>query len=51
MTNAWVMNYETNLPGIAFIALSCLIAVIVNASQFVCLGRFSAVSFQVGFGV
>ena len=28
--------------------VSCLLAVLVNISQFMCLGRFSAVSFQVG---
>lgn len=28
--------------------LSCTLAVLVNVSQFMCLGRFSAVSFQVG---
>lgn len=30
-----------------FIVLSCLIAVGTNLSQFICIGRFSAVSFQV----
>ncbi len=30
-----------------FIILSCLIAVGTNLSQFICIGRFSAVSFQV----
>jgi drug/metabolite transporter (DMT)-like permease len=30
-----------------FIVFSCLIAVGVNLSQFICIGRFSAVSFQV----
>lgn len=30
-----------------FIALSCTIAVGTNLSQFICIGRFSAVSFQV----
>lgn len=29
-------------------ATSCSLAVLVNVSQFMCLGRFSAVSFQVG---
>lgn len=29
-------------------AASCALAVLVNVSQFMCLGRFSAVSFQVG---
>jgi hypothetical protein len=30
-----------------FIFLSCIVAVGVNASQFICIGRFSAVTFQV----
>lgn len=30
-----------------FITLSCIVAVGVNASQFICIGRFSAVTFQV----
>lgn len=30
-----------------FIALSCTIAVGTNLSQFICIGRFTAVSFQV----
>ena len=30
-----------------FIVLSCIIAVGTNLSQFICIGRFTAVSFQV----
>jgi drug/metabolite transporter (DMT)-like permease len=30
-----------------FIALSCVIAIGTNLSQFICIGRFTAVSFQV----
>ena len=30
-----------------FLMLSCFIAIGVNLSQFICIGRFSAVSFQV----
>jgi drug/metabolite transporter (DMT)-like permease len=30
-----------------FLTLSCVIAIGVNLSQFICIGRFSAVSFQV----
>ncbi|GAB2302864.1 UDP-rhamnose/UDP-galactose transporter 4, partial [Dionaea muscipula] len=30
-----------------FIALSCIIAIGTNLSQFICIGRFSAVTFQV----
>lgn len=37
------------LPSITqlFILLSCALAVVCNASQYICIGRFSAVSFQV----
>ena len=51
VTNQWVTSYSLNTPCMAIIFLTCLIAVVVNASQFVCLGRFSAGSFQVGGGV
>ena len=37
--------------GAMFVLIaSCSLAVLVNVSQFMCLGRFSAVSFQVGVG-
>eukprot|EP00249_Psilotum_nudum_P018737 c26938_g1_i1 orf=470-1483(-) len=39
--------YEYSVPTMFFIALSCLIAVGTNLSQFICIGRFTAVSFQV----
>lgn len=44
---AWVFNYDWNVPALTFLALSCACAVGVNVSQFMCLGRFSAVSYQV----
>ncbi|RWW65939.1 hypothetical protein BHE74_00026724 [Ensete ventricosum] len=33
--------------AVVFILLSCLLAVFCNISQYLCIGRFSAVSFQV----
>lgn len=44
---AWVFNYDWNVPALSCLALSCACAVGVNISQFMCLGRFSAVSYQV----
>ncbi len=44
----WVFNYDWNVPALTFLALSCACAVGVNVSQFMCLGRFTAVSYQVG---
>ncbi|CAN6468510.1 unnamed protein product [Victoria cruziana] len=39
--------YDFNMVSVFFIALSCTIAVGTNLSQFICIGRFTAVSFQV----
>ncbi|XP_021733629.1 UDP-rhamnose/UDP-galactose transporter 6-like isoform X2 [Chenopodium quinoa] len=38
-------NYTT--PSVVLIILSCIIAIGTNLSQFICIGRFTAVSFQV----
>ena len=48
VTNEWIMDYTPNVPGLQCLALSCGVAVLVNISQFMCLGRFAAVTFQVG---
>jgi solute carrier family 35 protein E3 len=47
ITQQWVLNYGWTRPAVQQLALSCGLAVLVNISQFMCLGRFSAVSFQV----
>lgn len=47
ITQNWILNYEINVPALFFLCLSCTVAVLVNVSQFMCLGRFSAVTFQV----
>ncbi|KAI9098491.1 hypothetical protein K1719_025116 [Acacia pycnantha] len=39
--------YDYNITSVIFIFLSCSIAVGTNLSQFICIGRFTAVSFQV----
>ena len=51
ISNTWVVDYGWSMPAcFAFIA-SCSMAVLVNVLQFMCLGRFSAVPFQVCFAV
>lgn len=47
VSSDWVFNYHFSQGGACILAISCLLAVLVNISQFMCLGRFSAVSFQV----
>ncbi|CAA3013160.1 UDP-galactose transporter 2-like [Olea europaea subsp. europaea] len=47
LTNKRVDAFGFNIPSVAFIILSCTIAIGTNLSQFICIGRFTAVSFQV----
>ncbi|XP_043722275.1 UDP-rhamnose/UDP-galactose transporter 6-like [Telopea speciosissima] len=47
LTNKRVDTYDYNVISTVFIMLSCTIAVGTNLSQFICIGRFTAVSFQV----
>ncbi|KAG8633346.1 UDP-rhamnose/UDP-galactose transporter 6 [Manihot esculenta] len=47
LTNRRVYTYNYNIVSVTFIILSCTIAVGTNLSQFICIGRFTAVSFQV----
>lgn len=42
------MGFEMHAPALRLLALSCAVAMATNLSQFMCLGRFSATSFQVG---
>eukprot|EP00850_Spirogloea_muscicola_P020648 SM000222S06989 [mRNA] locus=s222:189013:191038:- [translate_table: standard] len=42
-----VDRYDYDFVSVSFIVLSCVIAVGTNLSQFICIGRFTAVSFQV----
>jgi len=48
VAGAWVTQYTISMPGLRCLLLSCAVSVGVNISQFMCLGRFSAVTFQVG---
>ncbi|CAN6890168.1 unnamed protein product [Brassica oleracea] len=47
LTEKRVDMYDYNLVSVLFITLSCTIAIGTNLSQFICIGRFTAVSFQV----
>ncbi|CAI9754427.1 unnamed protein product [Fraxinus pennsylvanica] len=47
LTNKRIDAFDFNIPSMVFIILSCTIAVGTNLSQFICIGRFTAVSFQV----
>ncbi|GIL81247.1 hypothetical protein Vretimale_1165 [Volvox reticuliferus] len=46
-SSKWVLEWEVSVPGVEMLALSCLLAVAVNGTQYLVLGRFSATSFQV----
>ncbi|XP_074284394.1 UDP-rhamnose/UDP-galactose transporter 6-like isoform X1 [Silene latifolia] len=47
LTKERIDAYKYSLPSVMFITLSCIIAIGTNLSQFICIGRFTAVSFQV----
>lgn len=47
LTGKFIANYKMSSGATIFIILSCSLAVFCNVSQYLCIGRFSAVSFQV----
>ena len=47
ITGKWVFDYEWSSVATFALLVSCFFAVLVNVSSFLCIGRFSAVSFQV----
>ncbi|KAM5562870.1 UDP-rhamnose/UDP-galactose transporter 3-like [Rosa sericea] len=47
LTGKLLTDYKMTSAAFAFILLSCSLAVFCNISQYLCIGRFSAVSFQV----
>ncbi|ONK67469.1 uncharacterized protein A4U43_C05F380 [Asparagus officinalis] len=47
LTKKRVDAFDYNITAVYFLILSCTIAVGTNLSQFICIGRFTAVSFQV----
>ncbi|CAL9162855.1 unnamed protein product [Musa hybrid cultivar] len=42
-----LLTYHYSMGATSFILLSCILAVFCNTSQYLCIGRFSATSFQV----
>lgn len=47
LTDKRIYAYDYNIASVIFLILSCTIAVGTNLSQFICIGRFTAVTFQV----
>ncbi|CAI5964784.1 unnamed protein product [Closterium sp. NIES-65] len=47
VTSLNITEYTLTAGCTAFIVLSCLLAVVCNLSQYLCIGKFSATSFQV----
>lgn len=47
ITGSKVTEYSWTTAAAIVMLVSCSVAVLVNISQFMCLGRFSAVTFQV----
>eukprot|EP00262_Sarcandra_glabra_P019799 TRINITY_DN7633_c0_g1_i2.p1 TRINITY_DN7633_c0_g1~~TRINITY_DN7633_c0_g1_i2.p1 ORF type:complete len:363 (+),score=47.41 TRINITY_DN7633_c0_g1_i2:140-1090(+) len=47
LNGQFISNYKVSTGAVLFILLSCSLAVFCNVSQYLCIGRFSAVSFQV----
>ncbi|OMO94658.1 hypothetical protein COLO4_16223 [Corchorus olitorius] len=47
LSGKFITNYKMTSGAIMFILLSCCLAVFCNMSQYLCIGRFSATSFQV----
>jgi solute carrier family 35 protein E3 len=46
ITGKWVFDYTWSSPAAFALVVSCGFAVLVNVSSFLCIGRFTAVSFQ-----
>ncbi|PNH05272.1 UDP-galactose transporter 2 [Tetrabaena socialis] len=47
VSGSWVWAYRFSTTATMLLSASCAVAVLVNVSQFMCLGRFSAATFQV----
>ncbi|XP_057518116.1 UDP-rhamnose/UDP-galactose transporter 2-like [Amaranthus tricolor] len=47
LNGKFLLTYKMSTGALLFILLSCSLAVFCNVSQYLCIGRFSAVSFQV----
>ncbi|KAK4794238.1 hypothetical protein SAY86_012232 [Trapa natans] len=47
LSGKFITTYKLSYGALFFILISCSLAVFCNVSQYLCIGRFSAVSFQV----
>lgn len=47
ITKHWVLEYAWTTTALGWLVASCVVAVAVNLSQFLVLGRFTALTFQV----
>ena len=47
LTGSFITEYYWTTEAMAFLIASCLLAIWVNISQYMCIGTFSALSFQV----
>eukprot|EP00199_Chlamydomonas_sp_CCMP681_P005524 CAMPEP_0119112198 /NCGR_PEP_ID=MMETSP1180-20130426/39124_1 /TAXON_ID=3052 ORGANISM="Chlamydomonas cf sp, Strain CCMP681" /NCGR_SAMPLE_ID=MMETSP1180 /ASSEMBLY_ACC=CAM_ASM_000741 /LENGTH=235 /DNA_ID=CAMNT_0007099567 /DNA_START=369 /DNA_END=1076 /DNA_ORIENTATION=+ len=47
VSGMWPTDYQARPGMVPCLIVSCLVAVLVNVSQFMCLGRLSALTFQV----
>lgn len=47
LTNLSILEYNLSGVAVIFISVSCILAVFCNLSQYLCIGKFSATSFQV----
>lgn len=47
ITGSFVTEYYWTMESLGFLSASCLLAIWVNISQYMCIGTFSALSFQV----
>lgn len=44
---SWVFDFDFSVSSSIVILATCVLAIGVNLSQFMCLGRFTAVAYQV----
>eukprot|EP00475_Leptophrys_vorax_P012853 TRINITY_DN19223_c0_g1_i1.p1 TRINITY_DN19223_c0_g1~~TRINITY_DN19223_c0_g1_i1.p1 ORF type:complete len:356 (+),score=40.86 TRINITY_DN19223_c0_g1_i1:151-1218(+) len=47
LTSRSILDFHVSSAAVGFILLSCALAVFCNLSQYLCIGKFSATSFQV----
>lgn len=43
----WILDYHIEIYGMLVLLLSAVIAFLTNLTQFLCLGKYSTITFQV----